>query len=83
MDEHNELIIIGVILNNPTLYLDELCQTTLALTDVSVSPSTVCRMRRYGITRKRVRQVALQRCDALRGAFMANVHHSLETSLFG
>ena len=69
LDEHNELIIIGVILNNPTLYLDELCQTTLALTDVSVSPSTVCRiMRRYGITRKRVRQVALQRCDALRGA---------------
>ena len=68
LDEHN-----GVILNNPTLYLDELCQTTLALTDVSVSPSTVCRMmRRYGITRKCVRQVALQRCDALRGAFMAH-----------
>ena len=72
LDEHNELIVIGVILNNPTLYLDELCQTTLALTDVSLSPSTVCRMmRRYGITRKRVRQIALQQCDALCGAFMA------------
>jgi hypothetical protein len=28
-------------------------------------------MRRYGITRKRIRQVALQRCNALRGAFIA------------
>lgn len=72
LDEHSELTIIGMILNDPTLYLDELCQRVLDVTGMSVSPPTVCRlMRRYGITRKRIRQVALQRCDALRGAFMA------------
>ena len=39
--------------------------------DVKVSP-TICRiLKRYGFTRKRVRQIAAQRCYALRGAYMA------------
>ena len=38
-----------------------------------VSPPTICRLlRRYGMSRKRVRQVALQRSAILRGAFMAH-----------
>ena len=72
LDEHSELILIGIILNEPSIYLEELCQRVADLTSTTVSPSTVCRiMRRYGITRKRIRQVALQRCNALCGAFMA------------
>lgn len=71
LDEHSELLLIGIILNEPTFYLEELCQRVADLTSITVSPSTVCRsMRRYGITRKRIRQVALQRCNALCGAFM-------------
>ena len=42
------------------------------LYDILVSPSTLCRLLKfYGITRKKIRQVALQRCAALRGAFMS------------
>ena len=72
LDEYSELVIIGVIINEPSLYFEELCQRVLDLTSTTISPSGVCRlMRRYGITRKRIRQVALQRCNALHGAYMA------------
>ena len=72
LDAHNELLVIGLILDSPTLYLNEVCQKTFELTGITVSPSSICRLfKRYGITRKKVRQVALQRCYALRGAFMA------------
>ena len=73
LDEHSELILIGIIiLNEPSFYLEELCQRVFHLTNMTALPSTVCKlMRLYGITRKRIRQVALQRCDALHGAFMA------------
>ena len=39
---------------------------------IEISPSTVCRtLKRYGLTRKKIRQVALQRSSKLRGSFMA------------
>ena len=66
------ILIIGLILENPTLYLDELVQEVSELTSVLVSPSTICRLlKRYGFTRKKVRHIAAQRCYVLRGAFMA------------
>ena len=61
LDEHNELLVIGIIMENPTVYLEEICKRILSITNIAVAPSTICRLlRRYGITRKRVRQVALQ-----------------------
>ena len=64
--EHSELLIIGLILENPTLYLDELVQEVSELTSVLVSPATICRLlKRYGFTRKKVRQIAAQRCYTL------------------
>ena len=72
LDEHCELLIIGLILEHPTLYLDEIVQEVNDLTSIVVSLATICRLlKRYGITRKKVRQVAAQRCSILRGAFMA------------
>lgn len=72
LDEHAELLIIGLILECPTLYLDEVCRKVSDLTSLTVSPSCICRLfKRYGFTRKKVRPIALQRCDTLRGAFMA------------
>ena len=39
---------------------------------IEISPSTLCRtLRRYGLTRKKIRQVTLQRSSELRGTFMA------------
>ena len=73
LDEHSELIIIGLILESPTLYLDEVVQEVKEITSLTVSPPTICRLfKRYGFTRKRVRQIASQRCYPLRGAYMAH-----------
>jgi len=59
-------------LESPTLYLNEVVRVIRELTSVTVSPATICRIfKRYGFTRKRVRQIASQRCYALRGAYMA------------
>ena len=71
-DEHQELI-IGMFMQESSLYLGELCQQIHDITGLDVSPATVCRLlKRYGMTRKKIRQVAQQRCHSLRGAFMAH-----------
>ena len=73
LDEHSELIVIGLILETPTLYLHEICQTIQEVTSISVSQATICRLlTQYGFSRKKVKQVALQRCYKLCGAFMAH-----------
>ena len=42
---------------------------------IEVSMAVVCRLlRKYGITRKKVRQVASQQCCALRGAFLSQCY---------
>ena len=55
------------------MYLGELCVEIMHVFGIEIqSPSTVCRtLRRYELTRKKIRQVALQRSSELRGAFMA------------
>ena len=71
-DLRSELYVVGVILENPSMYLGELCVEIMHVFGIEISPSTVCRtLRRYGLTRKKIRQVALQRSSELRGAFMA------------
>ena len=72
LDLRSELYVVGVILENPSMYLGELCVEIMHVFGIEISPSTVCRtLRRYGLTRKKIRQVALQRSRELRGAFMA------------
>ena len=73
LDHHLELFIIG-ILEKPSIYISELCQLTYDVSGVCVSEATICRLlHKCGITRKKVRQVALQRSSSLRGYFMAQV----------
>ena len=72
LDEESELFVNGAVLSNPGMYLRELCQQLREVVGVEAAPSTVCRLlRAYGITRKRIRLIASQRCESLRGAFMA------------
>ncbi len=72
LDEHHELLIIGLISENPCLYLRELRQLIFDATGVRTSGPTVCRvLRRNGFTRKKVQQVAKQRCMEYRALFMA------------
>ena len=57
---------MGIILEN----LYEVCEEISESLHISVSPSSICRLlRACGITRKKIGQVALQRCAALRGAY--------------
>lgn len=63
---------MGLIIANPSLYLAEICQQIRTVLALDVSPSTVCRLlREYGMTPKKIRLIALQRSDTLRGAFRA------------
>ena len=72
LDVHAEVYVVGLIMESPAMYLTELCQDLLNVFGIEVSPSTVCRLlRTYGFTRKKIQQVASQRCATLRGAFMA------------
>lgn len=76
LDELHELYIISLLLENPGLYLDEICSKIRDSTGVTVSGSTVCRViRRNGLTRKKITQVAKQRCMTYRGMYMADIIH--------
>ena len=72
LDDHMELFILGLILDDPSLYLSEVCDKVEELSGIQVSQATICRLlKRHGLTRKKIRQIALQRSDSLRGSFIA------------
>ena len=72
LDQQGQLYIVGLIIPNPSLYLAKICQQIRTVLALDVSPSTVCRLlREYGMTPKKIRLIALQRSDTLRGAFRA------------
>ena len=53
LDEQTELAVMGLIMETPTLYLEELCKEVQFLTSIVVSPPTVCRLlRRCGMSQK-------------------------------
>ena len=63
-----------LIVECPTFFLHEICSEVHKFSGKSVSESTVCHvLRRHGLTRKKVRMVALQICQYLRAMFMAEV----------
>jgi transposase len=62
LDDCHELYILGLIYDNPALQQNEICNKVEEVTAVIVSGPTICwLLRRNGITRKKIRQVALQR----------------------
>ena len=73
LDEQTELFAIGLIFESPTKCIYKKCVRQFKiLLSFKYPPATICRLlHRYGITRKKVKQAALQRCYQLRGAFMA------------
>ena len=72
LDQQSQLYVVGLIIENPSLYLAEICQRIHEVFALHVAPSTVCwLLKEYGMTRKKIRYIALQRCDTLRGAFRA------------
>ena len=73
LNDSLELFIIGVILETPSLYLHELCIKVEQMCGIEVCASTILTiLHQHGFTRKKIRQVALQRSLSLRGIFIAN-----------
>lgn len=74
LDNLHELYIIGLIHENPAVYLCEICSRIKEVTGITVSGSTVCKLlHKNGFSRKKLVKVAIQRSVGYRGAFMANV----------
>lgn len=74
LSEYDELTVVGLLLDDPSMYLSEVCQKIAALTGIVVSPATICRViHRNGFTRKKIRRVALQQSVEYRGRFFAEV----------
>ena len=54
--------------------MGEISQHIADITSTQVSPPTVCRiLRKHGLTRKKIQQVALQRSVVTRAKFMADM----------
>ena len=72
LDEYCELYsIIALLLENPGLYLAEMCQKIEQATGLIVSRATLCRLlKSNGYSREKISQVAKQRS---RGIFLAQV----------
>ena len=74
LDSHHEIYIVGMILDSPTLQLSEIASKVEEMSGTVVSTSMLCRLlASYGMTRKKVQHVALQRCLDLRASLVANV----------
>ena len=71
LDDYHEFFILGLVFQSPTTYLRHSIEQA---TNAEVSIPTICRLlRRYGLTRKKIQRVALQRSSILRAAFIANM----------
>ena len=65
---------MGLLVDNPSLYLGELCQKVYHMFDIEVSPSIICRLIHWhGFTQKQIQQVTCQRPSEHRAEFMAVV----------
>lgn len=70
----DKLFIMGLFLSNPTLYLHEVCQEVEHVFCKLVSPATICRLlAKYGMTRKKVQQVAIQCSVHYQEAYLAQM----------
>ena len=74
LNEIEMLIVIELLSNQPSIYLDEVQEELYNRIGTRVHNSTICRtMQHLGFSRKRLQRVALQCSDELRGQFMAEI----------
>ena len=74
LSHSDELFIIGLIIESPSLYLRELCHAIEDLCGKMVSPSTICKIiHKHGFTRKKLQHAAKQRSIQYRGEYMAEI----------
>ena len=67
-------MLIELVCDKPSTYLHEIQSRLLQITGTDASTATICRtLRRLGFTRKKLKYVAIQRCDILRAEYQAEV----------
>lgn len=74
MGDFEQVTLLRLILENSGIYLQELQDELLCNFGVLVSVPTICRTLKYmGCSRQAMHRVALQRSDALRACFIAEI----------
>ena len=69
-----QLVLLRIILQNPGLYLHEIQSELFAVYGQTVSIATICQTLHYmGCTRQALQHIAIQRSDAERAKFMAEI----------
>ena len=71
---YKEFLLINAVLSNPVLHLHELQREIELHSGRAVDVSTVlCTLRRFGFSRQKLQQVALQRSEVERLEYMASI----------
>ena len=74
LNDEQELWIMGLLVDNPSLYLGEICQKVHHAFNIEVSASTICRLiHKHGFNRQKIQQIAFQRSSEYRAEFLALV----------
>ena len=83
LSEQDELFVVNLILTKPGIFLREIRLELLLATGHVLHESTICRsLKRLGMTRQKIQHLALQRSDAQRADFVANIMSAYQSSLF-
>ena len=74
LSSNQELLLVGLFLDNPGLYLGEVCREVADITGTPISPSTVCHiLHRHGFSRNNIQQIALQQSAIAKAKFMGDM----------
>ena len=74
LTEQEELTVLEIFLQNPGIYLKEVQEELFTATGKTVCCSTLCRTaKRLGLSRQKMKRVAVQQSGALRARYMAEI----------
>lgn len=74
MSEFEELTVLEMLLNKPSMYLREVQEELMHITRSWYSCATICRtIQRLGMTRQKMRLVARQRCNIQRAQYISQI----------
>lgn len=74
LDEFEQLVLVQILGENPSIYLYEIQQEMESRFGVNVSVSTLCKtIKIMGFTRKKIHHIALQQSELQRAEFMAMI----------
>ena len=74
LSEFEELTVLETFLDHPGIYLHEVREEIARLTGASVSSATICRTaQRLGLTRQKMKKIALKQSDVQRAKYMAEI----------